>query len=84
MFAVALLEALGIAGAGLLAGFALYFSVGYGLAAYLRVEAGIALDLLAFTWAYVWVPTGLLGVGALAGLLPAAKAYRTNVSENLS
>jgi putative ABC transport system permease protein len=34
--------------------------------------------------AHLWVPLGMLGVGALAGLLPAWKAYTTDVCRTLA
>jgi len=31
----------------------------------------------------LWAPAALIGLGALAGVVPAVKAYRTNVAEHL-
>lgn len=84
VFGIAVLESLGITVSGLLAGLALYLVAGYGVATLLRNEAGVAVDLLAFNAAFAWVPLALLGVGLLAGLVPAIKGYGTNVSENLT
>jgi putative ABC transport system permease protein len=32
----------------------------------------------------LWAPLVMLALGALAGVIPAAKAYRTDVAENLT
>jgi len=32
----------------------------------------------------LWAPLGLICLGALAGIVPAVKAYRTAVAENLA
>ena len=31
----------------------------------------------------LWAPMAMLGLGALAGVVPAAKAYGTDVADNL-
>ncbi|MBL8983271.1 MAG: ABC transporter permease, partial [Gemmatimonadetes bacterium] len=48
-----------------------------------RAQTGVVLDALRFDWALVVTPIGMIVVGALAGLVPAFKAYRTDVASNL-
>jgi putative ABC transport system permease protein len=42
------------------------------------------LNPLEFQPVMAWAPLAMLGLGAVAGLVPAAKAYRTDVAENLT
>ena len=42
------------------------------------------LDAFAWHPVLVWGPAGLIGLSALAGVVPAFKAYRTDVAENLA
>ena len=66
--------------------------LGYGVyAVLLRVSAGIvagrtglALDLSLVHPALLWTPLAMLAVGLVAGLLPALRAYRTDVLRILS
>ena len=83
IFAIVVLEASGIAALGALAGFGVYFVIMSAAAWFIRQETGIVLNPLEFQPVMVWAPLAMLGLGALAGLVPAAKAYRTDVAENL-
>ena len=82
--ATIVLEASAIASVGAVLGFAVYFVILTGVAAVLRAETGVVLDPLAWHPVLVWCPVGLVALGALAGLVPAWKAYRTDVAENLA
>ena len=84
VFAVVVLEASGIAALGALAGFGVYFVIMSVAAWFIRQETGIVLNPLEFQPVMAWAPLAMLGLGALAGLVPAAKAYRTDVAENLT
>jgi putative ABC transport system permease protein len=42
------------------------------------------LHPLAFNPVMVWAPVAFIALGALAGIIPAAKAYRTDVAQNLT
>ena len=46
-------------------------------------DVGVVLDLMAWHPALVATPLGMTALGALAGLLPAFKAYSTDVASNL-
>jgi len=44
----------------------------------------VVIDPFKFNLVMLWSPTMLIALGALAGLIPAVKAYRTDVAENLT
>jgi putative ABC transport system permease protein len=78
------LEAVAIAVLGAVLGFVFYAVILSGTASIVRNETGVVLDPFAFDPVFVWAPLGLIGLSALAGIVPALKAYRTEVSENLA
>ena len=84
IFAVVVLEASGIAALGAVAGFGVYFVIMSGAAWFIRQETGIVLNPLEFQPVMAWAPLMMLCLGAFAGLVPATKAYRTDVAENLT
>jgi putative ABC transport system permease protein len=84
IFSVVVLEASGIAALGAVAGFGVYFVIMSIAAWFIRKETGIVLNPLELQPVMAWAPLAMLGLGALAGLVPAAKAYRTDVAENLT
>ena len=84
IFSVVVLEASGIAALGAVAGFGVYFVIMSIAAWFIRKETGIVLNPLELPPVMAWAPLAMLGLGALAGLVPAAKAYRTDVAENLT
>ncbi len=83
VFSIALLESLGITMSGMVGSFLLYGMAGSGIARFIRNEAGVAMDIFAMNAAFWWTPIGLLAIGLIAGLAPALKAYRTDVTKNL-
>ena len=83
VFGAIVLEATTIAGAGVLAGLAVYAGLHSASAGILRAQVGVVLDPSRWSLAFVVVPAVMLLMGALAGVLPALKAYRTPVAENL-
>ena len=84
IFAIVVLEASGIAALGAVAGFVVYYVIMSAAVWLIRQETGIVLNPLEFQPVMVWAPLAMLSLGALAGLVPAAKAYRTDVAENLT
>jgi putative ABC transport system permease protein len=55
-----------------------------GLAAHvIRVQTGVVLDVFSFHPVLVLAPLSMTLMGALAGLVPAWKAYRSDVASNL-
>ena len=83
VFAAIVFEAATIALLGSLLGFAFYAAILGGASVVVRQQTGVVLDLVAFHPAHVLTPIGMILLGALAGLLPAFKAYSTDVAGNL-
>lgn len=82
--ATVVLEAAATAVLGVVLGFAAYFAILAVVAGVIRAQTGVVLDPLAWHPVLVWAPLGLIGLSALAGVVPALKAYRTDVAENLA
>ncbi|MGD0089348.1 MAG: ABC transporter permease [Planctomycetota bacterium] len=94
VFSAIVLEAGTIAALGSLAGFAVYAGILSVAAVVVREQTGVVLNV--FQAADVSVaaglhvsilllaPLGMIVVGALAGVIPALKAYSTDVAENLA
>jgi putative ABC transport system permease protein len=69
---------------GGMAGWGVYALI-LGVAAHVvRAQTGVVLDVFSFHPVLVLAPLGMTLMGALAGLLPAWKAYRSDVASNLS
>ncbi len=83
VFAAIVLEAAVIALLGVLVGYFVYGGILAVAASIIRQETGVAIDLWRFHPVFLWLPLLMLGLGALAGLLPARKAYSTDVASNL-
>jgi putative ABC transport system permease protein len=83
VFGAILAESTAIAAIGSLCGLLVYGIVFTAAAHVIRAEAGIVLDL----WQYhpsLWMaPVGVTLLGALAGIVPAMKAYGTDVATHL-
>lgn len=84
VFTISLLEALGMTVAGVIGGFILYLALGYGIGEVVKNETGVVLNPLTGNKAMIWAPVGMLAIGFVSGVLPAIKAYRTEVARNLS
>ena len=78
------LEAAVIGALGMLAGFAAYAAIVSAVAAVIREQTGVLIEAFAYNPVMLWAPLGMIGLCALSGLLPAMKAYRTDVAENLA
>ncbi len=76
-------EAAAISALGALAGFLVYAGILLGAATWIQGSTGVVLEIQSFHPALVATPLAVLALGALAGLLPAFKAYSTDVAENL-
>lgn len=83
VFGAIVMEAAAIAGIGMAAAFGVGAIILAWVGAVLREETGVVLDLTRFHPVWVIAPIGMISLGALAGLIPAWKAYRTDVAENL-
>jgi len=84
IFGAVVLEAVAIASLGMIVAFVVYGVVVAAVAAVIRAQTGVVLSPLAFHAVMAWAPAALIGMSALAGVVPAFKAYRTNVAENLT
>jgi putative ABC transport system permease protein len=84
VFAAIVAESATIAALGTLAGYAVYAVLIGVAAAIVRAQAGVVLDVTAFHPALVLTPIGMIALGALTGIVPAWKAYATDVATNLS
>jgi putative ABC transport system permease protein len=69
---------------GAIGGLGLHFGLFAVAASIVRAETGVVLDALAWHPALAVVPAALVLLCALAGLVPAAKAYRTDVASGLA
>ncbi|HEX4119530.1 MAG TPA: FtsX-like permease family protein [Verrucomicrobiae bacterium] len=83
IFSAILLEAAAISTLGMVVGFLVYVGIMTGAAKVIRAQTGIVLDPWQFNAVMLWAPTALIGLGALAGIVPAMKAYRTDVATYL-
>jgi len=83
VFTAIVAEATAIAGVGALLGYLVYAAI-LGLAfVVVRTQTGVVLDVVKASPVLWWTPVGMLAVGALAGVIPAIKAYRTDVATGL-
>jgi putative ABC transport system permease protein len=84
VFSVILGQSISIALLGCFLGYGVYAGIMSGVAIWVKSNIGVILEL----WIedpIFWInPLVHLGMGLLAGLIPAFKAYRTDVSSNLS
>jgi putative ABC transport system permease protein len=77
------LEAASIAAMGAALGFVVYAGIVAAAAAVVREQTGVVLDVVRFHPIHVAGPVGMVVLGGIAGILPAAKAYATDVAQNL-
>ena len=84
VFGAVVLEASAIAGLGALAGFAVYGVMLTAVAGALRAETGVVITPWAWHAVMIWAPCAMVLLGALAGVVPAVKAYQTDVAEHLT
>ena len=84
VFAVIVLEAASIAALGVITGFIVYGAIFTGASTIVRAQTGIVLDMLKLHPVFVIVPVCVILLGTIAGVVPAVKAYRTDVATNLT
>jgi len=77
------LEAAAIAVIGSILGLLVYGGILHAAALIIRQQTGVVLDVFAYQPALWWAPLGMIALSALAGIVPAVKAYRTDVAGNL-
>jgi len=83
VFSAIVIEAATIAGLGAALGFVVYAAILGGTAIVVRAQTGVVLEVTRFHPIFIYAPLGMIALGALAGILPAIKAYTTDVAENL-
>jgi putative ABC transport system permease protein len=84
VFSAIVLESTAIAALGSLGGFVVYAAILGGAAVVVKEQTGVVLNIFTYDPALIVTPVAMTVLGALAGLLPAQKAYGTEVAENLS
>jgi len=84
VFSAIVLESAGIAALGVLGGFIIYAILFSVVAGIVRTQTGVVLEPFKFNAVMLWSPAMFLALGALAGIVPALKAYRTDVAANLA
>jgi putative ABC transport system permease protein len=83
VFGAIVAEAGTIAAIGSIAGFIVYAVIIGGAAAVIRSQTGVVLDVMRYHPVMAATPVGMILIGALAGVIPAIKAYTTDVASNL-
>ena len=84
VFSTIVLEAASIAALGTLCGYAVYAAILFGASYLVRAQTGVVLDIMQFNSVLVLTPLAMIFLGALAGVIPALKAYSTDVATNLA
>jgi putative ABC transport system permease protein len=84
IFSAIVLEAAAISALGMAVGFLVYLAIMTGAAKVIRAQTGIVLEPFQYNAVMLWAPAALIGLGALAGIVPAVKAYRTDVATCLA
>ena len=84
VFGVIVLEAGTIAGMGAVLGYLVHYAILFGVAGVVRDRTGVVLDTSLVHPSFFWTPVAMVAVGAVSGLLPAFKAYSTDVASTLA
>jgi putative ABC transport system permease protein len=84
VFAAIVAEAAILSAAGAAAGLLVYAAVVAAARELIRAETGVVLDPFALPPGLLAAPLAAVALGALAGLLPALLAYRTEVADHLA
>jgi putative ABC transport system permease protein len=83
VFAAIVAESSAIAGLGAAGGLLLNLAMLSVAAGIVRSQTGVAMDIFKWHPALALAPAGMVVLGGLVGIVPALKAYRTPVAENL-
>jgi putative ABC transport system permease protein len=84
IFSAVVLEAAAIGLLGMIASFLAYFAIVGAVAAVIRAQTGVLLEAWRYDPVMLWAPLGMILLCALGGLVPAWKAYRTDIASNLA
>jgi putative ABC transport system permease protein len=83
IFSAIVMEAAAIASLGAVFGYGVYAVVLSAAAVIVRAQTGVVLSATYLHPVLVLAPLGMILMGALAGIIPALKAYATDVATNL-
>lgn len=84
VFGAIVLEATTIAALGMIVAFGVYVALMFAVSQVIRAQTGVLLDPFAVRPVLLLAPCGIIGLSALCGIIPAWKAYQTDVAANLS
>ena len=84
VFAAIVFEAATIAAGGMVLAYVIYLAILAGAAAVIRSQTGVVLDPFQPDAVLLWAPLAMIALGAFAGIVPAIKAYRTDVATGLT
>ncbi|MDH5682164.1 MAG: ABC transporter permease [Spirochaetota bacterium] len=84
IFSMIIVESMTISALGAIAGFAVYMAVFSMASGIIRSQTGVALDMFGYSTALWVIPAGMIAIGALVGVVPAVRAYSTDVASNLA
>ena len=84
LFGAIVLEATAIGAIGMALSFAAYAGIVSAVAVIIQDQTGVLIETFAYSPVMLWAPAGMIALCAVCGLLPAWKAYRTDVAENLA
>jgi putative ABC transport system permease protein len=83
VFSAIILEAAAIAAIGSLLGMVVYAAILTTASVIIRAQTGVVLNVLEFHPILAVGPAGMTLLGAVSGVVPALKAYQTDVATNL-
>jgi putative ABC transport system permease protein len=84
VFSAIVLEAVTITALGTAIGYLTYSAIIAAAFITVRAQTGVVLDAWKFEAVHLWTPAAMIALGAIAGVVPAVKAYYTDVATNLS
>jgi putative ABC transport system permease protein len=84
LFTAIVLEATLIGAIGMLLAFGAYAAIVSSVAVVIQAQTGVLLETFAYSPVMLWAPLGMIALCGLSGLLPAWKAYQTDVAEHLA
>jgi putative ABC transport system permease protein len=84
VFGSIVLEASAIAGLGMIAAFLVHVMIVSMAAQVIRAQTGVVLNPFESHAVLFWTPLAMIGLSALAGMVPAMKAYATDVATHLA
>ena len=84
LFSAIVLEATLIGAIGMILAFGSYAAIVSSVAVVIQAQTGVLIETFSYNPVMLWAPLGMTALCGLCGLLPAWKAYRTDVAENLA